>query len=277
MKRTLLLLLTACGVSVDLPADSDLELQTEAQVALTEVTQALITGDRERFEANYMRQDGDPENMAQILFDTQREGLMTQHNGETPRVIDVRAEDERTVSMAIFSTVFNRPSPKRVWYRRDTEGKLRWIGIPPGQSSPSTPPENGIGVKRQAVYNPSNYNYDVWNQSGTQLHTLHSEERTSEGVQCFTGTNICYAITGPNPVGAGVSGNTNRGCNAIGTQCALAFISPANTTCGCSTHTSLAPDYCCWVHAHGWDFWWNTDTDGVIAAAPYCGAPGYCP
>lgn len=281
MKRTLLLLLTACGVSplstAELELAPSLELRAEAQAALTEVTQALITGDRLRFEANYMRQDGDPENMAQILFDTQREGLKTQHNNETPRVLDVREEDDRTVSLSIFSTVFNKPSPKRVWYRRDADGKLRWIGIPPRESTTNRTSETGVGVTRQAAYDPGNYNYDVWNTSSTQLHRLHSEELTSEGLQCFTGTNICLAITGPNSVAAGQSGTSNRGCNVVGTQCALAFVSPAHTTCGCSTHTSLAPDYCCWVHAWGWDFWWTSSTDGVPAAAPFCGAPGYCP
>ena len=177
-----------------------------------------------------------------------------------------------TISVSIFSTVFDKPSPKRVWYRRGADGKLRWIGIPSRQST-----TNQNGVIRQAAYNPNIVNYDVANTSATQLHLLHSEEQTSQGLQCFNGTNICMSVQGPNSVQANSTGITPRGCNQVGSQCALAWVSPANSTCGCSTHTSLAPDYCCWIHAWGWDFWWTSSTDGVPAAAAFCGAPGYCP
>lgn len=282
-------IISACGVQ-DVPRVTEppeVALKREAQQTLTNVTQAIIAGDEEMFRSWYMPlPNEDKDQMVKILMETQREGLRTHYDDQSPQIIELRDDGGGNLSASVFVPRFNTMSPKRIYFHRDDTGKIFWTGVKPYPIGPNNQLRQGI---YNCLYHPAIVfggceDYDVWNQENILTHAIRVQSETWETAPsgCPNGSNSCWYPSHSSPwwhtVVAGFNQRKTLICNVEGSQCVVNLIHPSYSTCNCATHTTTkgTGNWCAWIHAWGWDFWYP-NTSGSINDLPQVGAPGSCP
>lgn len=292
MKQLLLLLavfaVVGCGV-----VEPRTSLIAEAQVAVAEITHAIVNEDVEVFKAYWAPElyessgstveERDRE--AARFMSTQREGIKAFYGDKAPVVMGVReAEGEVQVTISVDGTDATL-SPKPVYFRRDADGKLWWLGVRARIAEPAGPP-NQIRQALSGRYGMYDLvAWDVQNQPGSPQHRLLMTYATNWPFvpQCGPPPDLCSGLPGcvianssqslfypeifmqniaPNFANWSVQpGNQHNNNYAI----ALLFtsaVSPANVTCGNSASTTSPPTGapgCCWMNGWGWDMWYPTN------------------
>lgn len=271
--------LLSCGVSpIEKPVDA---LKVEAQAAIDDVSNALLSGDVEAFRAQYAGEGADDAHALEILMESQANGIRSHYDG-VPQVVDARTEPDGEVSVSLFASKLGMMSPKRVYFTRDSSGHLRWSGV-------HVPGSSGNQV-RQAIYSCTGpdglpykcHDYDVYNLETSQLHALRGQSEmilVPDG--CQSGGSSCWqtsAFPWYASVAAGFQAYKPLVCKVWNTtQCAVNMMTPTYSDCTCSgTAVTKASGWCAYIHAFGWDFGWNNGAGG-INVLPSIGAAASCP
>lgn len=292
MKQLLLLLAVfavGCGV-VEPRAD----LKAEMQVAVADITQAIVSEDVELFKTYWAPElyessgSTDPERDVRTVefMSTQRGGIEAFYSDKAPVVMSVEiVGNEVRVIISVDGTEATK-SPKPVYFRRDDNGKLWWLGIRArfADGRPEGEQPNQVRQALSGLYGLYDVvAWDVQNQPGSPQHRLLTSYGTNHPAvpQCGAPPDLCsglpacvianssaslfYPELDMDNIGVGAASWIVQPSNQHNNNYSTAMIftsavSPTNVTCGNSASSTTTPWFsCCWINGWGWDLWYPSN------------------